>query len=66
MATFAYYGVIRDDQYLLTTVKLAEDNIERHLSRMIYGWFKIYPDSKFRVAKLTKRGENGWVEYTEK
>lgn len=66
MSKFAYYGVIRNDEFLLSTVKVAEDNAEHRAHMHLNNWFNIYPDSKLRVAKLSHRSDNGWVEYTGK
>lgn len=66
MSKFPYYGVIRDDQFLLSTVKVSDDNAEFRIRTYLYNWFNIYPDSKLRVAKLSRRNDTGWVEYEEK
>lgn len=64
--SFTYYGVIRDDEFLLSTVKAeasdSEDNPEHRIHAQLNSWFNIYPDSKLRVAKLSRRNDNGWVE----
>lgn len=57
-----YLGIIKDDEFLITTVKSDRENADSYISLQLSSFMKIYPHSKLRIGKIDKLGENGWKE----
>lgn len=62
MKTAPYLGIIKDDRFLITTIKAADERASLDISLQLNSWVKIYPNSTFRIAKIAKRTDNGWLE----
>lgn len=62
MTTVPYFGIIKDDQFLITTIKTSDERAELNISLQLNSWMKILPHSKLRIAKIAKRNDNGWEE----
>ena len=59
-----YYAVMRDNEFVLTTVKSDDKDALQIAQRQVMGWQNVFPDSKLRVVKLRKRASSpdktGW------
>lgn len=61
-----YYAILRNNEFVISTVKSAEKNAEAVVARQMMLWQNHYPDSNLRVIKLKKRSDAmakaGWTE----
>lgn len=61
-----YYAILRNNEFVLSTVKSAEKNADLLVARQLMLWQNHYPDSNLRVIKLKKRSnameKTGWTE----
>lgn len=59
-----YYAVMRNNEFILTTVKSEDKDALTFIQRQVMGWQNVFPDSKLRVVKLKKRSsapdKKGW------
>jgi hypothetical protein len=62
MKNAPYLGIIKDDEFLITTVKSDSENADSHISLQLSSFMKIYPHSKLRIGKIAKLDQNGWKE----
>jgi|694.fasta_scaffold75220_10 hypothetical protein len=63
---YQYYAILRDNEYILSTVKRYDKDAEQHINRQLMLWGHHYPNSNLRVIKLRKRADatdnTAWVE----
>lgn len=66
---FTAYGILKNNESILSTIKVAEKDPMSLVNRQMMLWQHQYPDSHLRVIKLVKRADapnkHGWVEYTD-
>lgn len=62
MKTAPYLGIVKDDQFLITTVKADDERAQLDISLQLSSFMKIFPESKLRIAKIAHRNEKGWEE----
>lgn len=59
-----YYAVMRNNEFVLSTVKSDDKDAYQVAQNQVLGWQTIFPDSKLRIVKLKKRASNpektGW------
>lgn len=55
-----YYGIVRDDQYLITSVRADDKDAYERIQRSLTMWMFYYTHSNLKIVKLTRRNENGW------
>lgn len=59
-----YYAVMRDNEFVLTTVKSDDKDAYTVAQRQVMGWQSVFPESKLRIVKLRKRASSpdktGW------
>lgn len=63
---FYCYAILRNNEFVLSTVKREEKDAEALVNRQRMLWQNHYPDSNLRVIKLKKRANScdntPWVE----
>lgn len=62
MSKAPYLGIVKDDEFLITTVKSDVENADMKISLQLSKFMKIFPYSKLRIAKISYRNEKGWDE----
>lgn len=65
---FTAYGILKNNEFILSTVKVEEKDPMSIVNRQMMLWQHHYPDSHLSVIKLSKRADapnkHGWIEYT--
>lgn len=61
---FTAYGILKNNETLLTTVKVEEKDAVNLINRQFMLWQRLYSDCNLRVVKVTKRSDDtnktGW------
>ena len=56
-------GVLKDEN-LLRSVPYDTPNAEREMFKTMSAYQSMYPESKFRIVKLSRVKADGWTEFT--
>lgn len=55
-----YLGIIRNDEFLLSTVQAHAPWSQRQAECWLRDWQMVYPTDKLRIEPLSKRDKDGW------
>ena len=62
---FTAYGILKNNETLLTTIKVEEKDALSLINRQFMLWQQMYSDCNLRVVKVTKRADDtnktGWT-----
>lgn len=61
---FTAYGILKNNESLLTTIKVEEKDAMNLINRQFMLWQRLYSDCNLRVVKVVKRSDDtnnsGW------